>query len=90
VSFTVAEDGQYVITAVVGTGTYKRRVTLVGTPEQDLSSLGEIREAIRELGTTAGTPAGLNVVGTPKAVFIENEGTLPPDLDPYTLVIEQA
>lgn len=33
------------------------------------------------------TPAGLNVLGVPKAIFIE-DGIIPPDLPPYTLVIE--
>ena len=43
-------------------------------------------------GNQVGEPspvAGLDTVGWAKAVFIENEGTVPPGLDPYTIVIEQ-
>lgn len=35
------------------------------------------------------TPAGLNTFGFVQGIFIENEGTLPPDLPIYSIVIEQ-
>ena len=91
ISFTVAASGHYTLVVTIdGANTYRRKVLLEDTPEQSLSDAGEIRAAIRANTTSEVDVAGLNNVGWAKAVFIENEGTIPLDAEPYTIVIEQA
>lgn len=46
-----------------------------------------LKDAVNELVQET-TPAALNTMGMCQAVFIENGGTIPVGLPPYTLVIE--